>query len=78
MTLLKSAVQITPKSTPITICLSFPLNFYVTAGDPLSAGGAADLKSYDITEFSGPNNPKIDTHNDIHVISNFDVTAGGG
>ena len=34
-----------------------------------------DVKSNDIIEMSGPNNPKIDTHNDIYVISNFDVTG---
>ena len=37
--------------------------------DPRTAGGAADLKSNYIIEFSGPNNPKIDTHDHISVIS---------
>ena len=38
------------------------------AGDPWPAGGTADVKSNSIIEFSGPNNPKIDTHIDISVI----------
>ena len=37
--------------------------------DPSPAGGAVDIKSNDIIEISVPNNPKIDTHNDISVIS---------
>ena len=71
MILSNSAAQITPKSTPITIYLSSSLNFCVTAaaGDPWTAGGAADLKSNGIFGISGPINPKIDTHNDIPVIS---------
>ena len=40
---------------------------------------AADVKSNDIIEISDPNNPKIDTHNDIFVIFfDFGKTAGGG
>ena len=48
------------------------------AGDPWPAGVAADVKSDSIIEFSGPNNPKIDTHNNIYLSSflNFGVTAG--
>ena len=46
------------------------------AGDPWPAGVAADVKSNSIIEFSGPNNPKIDTHNDISVIS-LDVKSNG-
>ena len=34
----------------------------------MSAVGAADVKSFDIIEISGPNNPKIDAHNDISVV----------
>ena len=45
-------------------------------GDPLTAGGAADLKSKSIIEISDPYNPKIDTNNDISLL-NFTVTAGG-
>ena len=81
MTLLNSAAQITPKSTPITIYLSSPLNLDVTTGegDPWTAGGAADLKSNGIVGISGPINPKIDTHNDISVISfEFWFDGGGG
>ena len=81
MELSKSVAKITPKSTPIMIYLSSLLNFGVTAGDgcPFAVGGAADIKSNDIIEISDPNNPKIDTHNDISVITlNFGVTAGGG
>ena len=50
------------------------------AGDPWPAGGTADVKANSIIEFSGPNNPKIDTHNNIYLSSflNFGVTAGGG
>ena len=70
MALLKSAAQITPKSIPITIYLSSLLNFGVTAGSgcPLAGGGAAEVKSNDIIEISGPNNPKIDAHKDISVV----------
>ena len=35
----------------------------------MAGGGAADVKSNDIIEISGPNNPKIDTYNDLSVIS---------
>ena len=35
----------------------------------MAGGGAADVKSNEIIEISNPNNPKIDTHNDIIVIS---------
>ena len=35
---------------------------------PRRGGGAVDIKSNDIIEISVPNNPKIDTHNDISVI----------
>ena len=79
MALSKSATKITPKSTPITIYLSSLLNFGVTAGDgcPFAVGGAADVKSNDIIEISDPNNPKIDTHNDISVIS-FEFWCDGG
>ena len=35
----------------------------------MPASGAADVKSDGIIEISGSNNPKIDTHNDISVIS---------
>ena len=71
MTLSNSVAQITPKSTLMTIYLSSPLNFGVTVGVglPLDGGGAADLKSNGIIGISGPINPKIDTHNDISVIS---------
>ena len=41
---------------------------YRRRGDPLSAVRAADVKSFDIIEISGPNNPKIDAHNDISVV----------
>ena len=70
MTLLKSAAKITPKSIPITIYLSSLLNFGVTAGGgcPLAGEVAADVKSDNIIEISGPYNLKIDTHNDIFVI----------
>ena len=34
----------------------------------MAAGGAADVKSNVIIEISGPNKPKIDTHNDISVV----------
>ena len=53
----------------------------MTAGDgcPFVGGGTADVTSNDIIEISDPNNPIIDTNNDISVISlNFGVTAGGG
>ena len=45
-------------------------HFGVTAGGgcPLAGGVAADVKSDDIIEISDPNNPEIDTHNDISVI----------
>ena len=77
MTLSISAAQITPKSTLMTIYLSSPLNFGETAGDPWTAGGAADLKSNDIIKFSGLNNLIIDTHNHISAIS-FEFWCGGG
>ena len=55
---------------------------FPAAGDPLSAGWAAAVKSDGIIEISAPNNPKINTHNDASVISfefwNFGVAAGGG
>ena len=67
------------------IYLSSSLNFGVAAGDhwpagdPWPAGEAVDVKSNGIIKISGPNNPKIDTHNDIFVIFfEFGVTAGGG
>ena len=95
MTLLKSATHITPKSTPITIHLSSLLNLVLwrAAGDPLTAGGAADLKSKSIIKINGPMYPKINSHINISAISyiitisdpynpkiflNFGVTAGGG
>ena len=55
---------------PMTIYLSSIQNFGVTgaAGGPWPAGVEAYVKSYCIIEFSGPKNPKIDTHNDISVI----------
>ena len=43
----------------------------------MSAVGAADVKSFDIIKISGPNNHKIDAHNDISVIS-FEFWCGGG
>ena len=39
-------------------------------------GGAADLTTNAIIEISGPNNPRIDTNNNIHVV--FGVKAVGG
>ena len=43
----------------------------------MPAGGAADVISNIIIEFSDPNNPKIDTHNNIAVMFfEFGVTAG--
>ena len=41
------------------------------------AGGAADVISNIIIEFSDPNNPKIDTHNNISVIF-FEFWCDGG
>ena len=41
---------------------------FPAAGDPLSAGWAADMKSNVLIEFSGQNIPKIDTHNNISVV----------
>ena len=38
------------------------------AGDRWPADGATEVKSNSIIEISGPNNPEIDTHNDIFVI----------
>jgi len=43
----------------------------------LAGGGAADVKSNDIIEIRGKNNPKIDTHNDTSVIS-FEFCRDGG
>ena len=37
-------------------------------GDPYPAGRSADMKSNVVIEISGPNHPKIDTHNDISVV----------
>ena len=55
-------------------------DFGETAGDGWPADEAADVKSNVIIEISGPNNPKIDTHNDTYLSShwNFGATAGGG
>ena len=64
--------QKNPKSIPITIYLSSLLVLRWAAGDPLTAG----RKSKSISEISGPNNPKIDTHNGIYLTL-FDVTADG-
>ena len=47
------------------------------AGDPCTAGGAADLKSNGIIGISGPINPKIDTHINIPDIS-FKFWCDGG
>ena len=74
MTLLKSATQITPKSIIITIYLSSPLNFGVTAG----VLWPADVKSNYIFEISDPNYAKIDAHIDISVLSFEFWCAGGG
>ena len=43
----------------------------------MRAGGAADVKSDGIIEISGSNNLKIDTHNDISVIS-LEFWSDGG
>ena len=43
----------------------------------MPVGGAADVKSFDIIEISGSNNPKIVTHNDISVYS-FEFWCDGG
>jgi len=54
------------------------LHFGVTAGgDSWPAGGEADVKYSRIIEISDPNNPKIDTHNDISVIF-FEFCCDGG
>ena len=58
MALLNSAVQITPKASPLTIYLSSLLSFGVPAGMK-SNGGIA---------ISGLNNPKNATYNDISVV----------
>ena len=63
-----SAAHITPKWTSIIVYLSSDLNFGVTA---------SDLKSYGIIKISIPNNPKIDTHNEISV-SCFEFKCDGG
>ena len=43
----------------------------------MPAVGSADIKSNGIIEISGPNNPKIDTHNAIFVIS-LEFCCDGG
>ena len=68
MALSESAAQIIIKSILITIYLLFSKHFGVTAGVGWPAGGSADVKSFDIIEVSGSNNPKIDTNIDIYVV----------
>ena len=78
MSLLKSAAPITPKSISISIHLSSLLNCGVVAGggDPYPAGRSADMKSNGVIANSGPNNHKIDTHNDISVFLIFWCDGG--
>ena len=54
----------------ISIRLSvISFEFWCDCGRQVTLGRLADLKSNGIIEISGPNNPKIDIHNDISVIS---------
>ena len=62
------------------IYLSSLLNIGVTpqwaAGVLWLAGRVAEVKSNDVIEISNPNNPKINTYNDISVIS-FEFSFDG-
>ena len=69
MALSRSAAKITPKAILLAIYLSSLNNKVVmAAGGHWPAARGADVKSNGIIEFSGPNNSKIDTLNDISVI----------
>ena len=50
---------------------NYAIRFYVrrpTRRSRVTRRPPSDMKSNDVIEISGPNNPKIDTHNNISVV----------